>query len=270
MLLTDKQLDVVFIGVVRPDIIKITLSSFKQNLLKNFNTRLIVNIDPIGETDGFSQQDIIDICKQYFDEVICRTPSVPSFSEAVKWCWNQVESDFFFHLEDDWCLKRKIDISFIDDALNSQEVVSVRLNLTSNSKFKSDNFACSDGLSLNPSFFKSNYIKGLLNRFDTSKDPEKQFRDTGNTETYPQPKFVYYGKPNEDAIVIDTGKKWRKSNSLAKWDLTNMETVTWKKGNSVNMLKRGFLKFKYLLFISYWAKRYCNKLKVTLNGLKQA
>lgn len=252
-----KKIDVVFIGVVRPDIIKITLNSFKKKLLNNFQVRLIANIDPSGETEQYSQQDIIDICKEYFDEVVYRTPDQPSFSKAVEWCWAQVEAEFFFHLEDDWCLKKKIDITQIDNAFSQNDIVGIRLNLTSNSKFQTSDFTYSDGLSLNPSFFRASYIKELLNRFDIKKDPEKQFRENCATKAYTNPKFIYYGEPNDRSIVIDTGKKWRKSNSLVKWDLSTMKTVTWTQNNMESPLKAAFYKTKYLLYIFYWSLRYC-------------
>ncbi|THB75071.1 MAG: hypothetical protein D6B28_00950 [Gammaproteobacteria bacterium] len=254
---TKRQIDVVFIGVVRPKIIRITLNSFKKKLLKNYNVRLIANIDPSGETDKYSQEDIIGICKEFFDNVVYRTPKEPSFSKAVKWGWEQVNSDIFFHLEDDWCLKRRVNISKVEDAFKHKKIVSMRLNLTSNSKFQTTDFTYSDCLSLNPSFLRTAYIKELIERFNNEKDPEKQFRESCATKAYPNPKFIYYGEPTDSAIVIDTGKKWRKSNALTKWDLSNMKTVTWRHENQKNRLKTLYYRIKYSAFIYYWSIRYC-------------
>ena len=52
------KLDVVIIATLRPDILDITLNTFYHGFLKNFNCRLIVNIDPIGDS-SYTQKDVI-------------------------------------------------------------------------------------------------------------------------------------------------------------------------------------------------------------------
>ena len=37
--------------------------------------------------------------------IVFNKPNKPSFTKAVFWCWGKVQTDIFFHLEDDWCLK---------------------------------------------------------------------------------------------------------------------------------------------------------------------
>ena len=178
MTLSNNKLDVVLIATIRPEILHITLNSFKHKFLDFTDTdiRLIANIDPLGESQ-YTQENIADICRLYFNDVIVRMPKTSSFSDAVKWCWSQVDSDFFFHLEDDWCLKSAIDNSIIIRSFDDVNVVSVRLNLTRNSKFRIDKEGRvhSPSLSLNPSVFRTAYIRELLSRFDTNRDPEKQF-----------------------------------------------------------------------------------------------
>ena len=34
-----------------------------------------------------------------------------NFAEAILWCFNQVKGEFFFHLEDDWILRKEININ---------------------------------------------------------------------------------------------------------------------------------------------------------------
>ena len=57
------KLDVVIIATLRPEILDITLNTFYHRLLNNFNCRLIVNIDPIGDQDC-NYKDIIRVCKK--------------------------------------------------------------------------------------------------------------------------------------------------------------------------------------------------------------
>jgi len=262
-----KKIDLVVISTVRPNILKITLNSFKHKLLNAFDVRVIVNVDPIGE-NRYSQDDIVQICKEYFDDVVSRTPETPSFSAAVQWCWSQVTSDFFFHLEDDWCLKSTIEMSEVIRLLEDDDAVSVRLNVTRNSKFQSDEngIVYSNGLSLNPSMMKTAYIKELLWKFDALKDPEKQFSDNSLTPSFPHPKFLIYGRPMDKSVVIDTGKKWRRNVGLLKWDTLKEESIVWRKKEKTN--RSLFLQIKYYAFLFYWSRLYCKNLTITCSGLR--
>ena len=89
------KIDLVLIATLRPEILEITLNSFYHKLLKNFNVRLIVNVDPIGD-EKYSQQYIINLCNKYFSNIVSRTPISASFSKAVQWAWQQTKSDIFF------------------------------------------------------------------------------------------------------------------------------------------------------------------------------
>jgi len=101
-------LDVTMTATVRADILRMTLRSFHKNFLHNFTARMIINVDPVGDTENNAPIDMVNICREYFSEVVYRTPDTPSFAAAVQWCWRQVETDVFFHLEDDWILRRPV------------------------------------------------------------------------------------------------------------------------------------------------------------------
>lgn len=252
------KLDLVIISTIRPEILGITLSSFKPKLLDEFEVRVIINVDPVGDP-RHSQQDIVRLCGEYFDHVISRTPSTPSFSTAVQWCWGQVESEIFLHLEDDWCLRRNVNSLRVMQLFDDVNVVSVRLNLSNNVKFRNDdNHVYCERLSLNPSFLRTSYIKELLTDFDTGKDPEKQFIGKVTTQSFPSPVFLIFGGKSDDALVIDTGKKWRKSFGLFKWDLLSEDVVTWKQSKP-SFLATLLLNIKLRLFVAYWRMKYCRK-----------
>jgi hypothetical protein len=74
------KIDVVLIATLRPEILEITLNSFYHKLLKNFDVRLIVNVDPIGDKK-YTQQDVINVCKKYFSSVVSHTPQPPLFQK---------------------------------------------------------------------------------------------------------------------------------------------------------------------------------------------
>jgi len=87
-----EKIDVVVTATLRPEILNLTLQSFYTRFLRQFKqSRLIINIDPIGDK-RYGPDNILKICRQYFKEVIYRCPPKPSFSDAVKWGWEQVEN----------------------------------------------------------------------------------------------------------------------------------------------------------------------------------
>ncbi len=236
-------MDVVIIASIRPRILELTIKSFMSKLLTS-DVRFIVNVDPVGEK--YSQQDVIDVIRKYSNNIVSRTPDKSSFSDAVRWCWSQVESEYFLHLEDDWCLKKNVDINSVIKILSENDVQGIRLNLSRNKKDANESgFVESDGLSLNPTIFKTSFIKTLLPIFDISKDPEKQFRVKKIAN------FYYYGLPGESSYVIDTGKKWRKYMGLTKWSPTETN-ITWKNGNK----KKYYYFLKYNLFLIFWGALY--------------
>src|SRR4030043_1164252 len=102
------MIDITMTATLRPQVISQTLESFCRNIFKDRNSyRLIVNIDPVGEKVKTAK--VLEVCKQYFKNIVFNTPKFPSFPSAVVWCWSKVESDFSFHLEDDWISVCKID-----------------------------------------------------------------------------------------------------------------------------------------------------------------
>ena len=45
------KIDITTTAIIRPEILRMTLHTFRKNLLHEFDARLIINVDPIGETD---------------------------------------------------------------------------------------------------------------------------------------------------------------------------------------------------------------------------
>ena len=173
-MLTDKnKLDVVVIAIKRPEILRLCLETFKKNLLQQFNVRIIINVDPVGE-ENYSQKDIIAIAREYFPNVISRTPKKGNFSKAVFWAWSRVKTEFFFHLEDDWLLKSFVSAERIRNKVAIKDIVSVKFDLSSNKKFpKTYATYHLKNLSLRPCLFRTKYIKERLVGWNFKEDPEK-------------------------------------------------------------------------------------------------
>ncbi|WP_423908929.1 hypothetical protein [Candidatus Spongiihabitans sp.] len=264
------KLDVVLIATIRADTLRMTLSSFTKNFLHQFDVRIIITVDPVGETEKNSQMDIVEICREYFDKVTHRTPKTASFSDAVKWAWQQVETELFFHLEDDWILKRKVSAQENIDLFQDENVVNVIFNKypqegnflhVNKVEFYNKKYIYFPSISLNPSLFRTRYSKELANKLDTARDPEFQFGGDNATELYPNPKFLW--RVSKTSLIIDTGNSWRRAVFIHKSAGDDI-TTKWISVNSRIRIRDRIRKIKrtalYCLRKWYWQVRYCRPL----------
>jgi hypothetical protein len=244
-------LDVVMTATLRPALIDLTLASFYKNLLgQSERVRLIINIDPVGD-DDCHPEDILNICRRHSSDIIHRSPERPSFSGAVKWCWEQVETDFFLHLEDDWLLRKPVSLkAAINLLIPDPDIATVRFNRLTN---PGEEPVASPGFSLNPSIIRKKFIDEALPFFSRDLDPEKQFCAlAGERErVLSHWKFACYGKANESPYVIDTGRKWRKFMNLGKWRHDGGD-ITWQSRELTRFRFAHYLRYKALIW--YWKR----------------
>ncbi len=275
------KLDVVIVATVRADILRMTLQSFCNHFLYQFDCRAIINVDPMGETDKNNQMDMVNICREYFDEVIYRTPAKPSFVGAMKWGWQQVETNLFFHLEDDWILKTEIDCNEITNLFKHENVVSVSIhkldcagtNIYLNHHKLAINWFDDLNLvfptiSFNPVMLRTAYIKQLANKLDLQKDPETQWNAGNNhTDNYAKPIFLW--RTTNESAVIDTGSHWRKVNDIRKQGGTSTETH-WQKhisksfGGGISDKLRYANRMRKYYFIKRNWQQYCKTKKMNI------
>jgi len=231
------MLDVTITAVRRPKILRQTLDSFFKNLFKATPCRAIINVDPVGL--DIDSMRMVDVCREYFDEVVFNLPDEPSLSKAFKWCWSQVESDLVFHLEDDWSLLREVDLECLKGVLKKyKNIPYIRLpqfpsGLTEmknwNKTFKwAGQFYMppSDekwlGFCGHPALLKGQFVRHVAPMLNADLNPEKQFFQGGNpklTEYCNQYWFVVYGVPADSptpAFVKDIGKSWAVENGWRK------------------------------------------------------
>ena len=107
----------------RPEIIEKTYSSFNSNIkggLKKYN--LIINIDPVPNSD--ENDKVVKISEKYFKNVIYRISETPNFTSALNWCWETANTEYIFHLEDDWILDKSINLEkLIKKNLDFNEII---------------------------------------------------------------------------------------------------------------------------------------------------
>jgi len=228
------MIDITMTATVRPDIIRRTLKSYCKNLLQERDRyRLIINIDPVGE--DIKPEKVIKTCESFFKNIVFNIPKEPSFPKAVIWTWNQVESDFAFHLEDDWLLEKYIDINDMIRILNKyKEIACLRLskyNIPNSKRIKLFNavykynedgfylaFDSKKQFGLNPVLIKKSFIKQALPLMVDNKNPEKQFRfnNPKMSDFVLRWKYAIYSRPGWRALAIDNGVNWKYSNKFVK------------------------------------------------------
>lgn len=265
-------IDVVIIATVRAGILRMTLDSFTKNLFHQFQARAIINVDPAGETDKATQLDMVEICREYFDEVKHNCPQQPSFAKAMQWGWQQVQTELFILVEDDWILKRQMDLAKCIAQFDNANVVNVCFNKTGEREciallqrencgveWYADSFLHYPHIVCNPGIFRTAYMCELADKMDVKQDPEYQFR-FGNhtTANYSAPIFIW--QVAAESFVLETGEAWRRANYIAKHSDIGKETY-W---HSIDRDTRNFAKLrqlkrkvKYHFIRRRWRRKYC-------------
>lgn len=158
-------------SVCRPGIFRDTLESFRENLhgVCLADSTLYLNVDPVPHE--VPVQSVIDVAQEFFGDVITRTPPEPCFPAAVKWCWQQPRTEYFFHTEDDWRVDRDVDVADLLELLQSDPALAC-VNLRAYSH-------CDDRICLAPGLWRSVAARGIAAGMRTDANPERQLRKAG-------------------------------------------------------------------------------------------
>jgi len=246
------MIDIAITATIRPNVLKKTLTSFYDNCftdycykIKNNNLHIVINVDPVGDTKNFKQYHMVDICKQFSNNVTFNTPRKPNFAKAVKWVWSNCKSDYVFHLEDDWKLNRYVDLTKLIDYLDSNIVSAIKLYKKTypaekpyemfdvQYKYNGDDlFIATDSgtqFGLNPTLIKRSYIEKALTLMVDNLNPEKQFRRKNPImkDFVLSHKYGIYGVPGDTQLVTDTGTDWRLERNIVKPKGSSF--ITWEK-----------------------------------------
>ncbi len=246
------DLDVTTTACLRPDVFEITCRSFYNRLFRQFrSTRLILNIDRMGEMT-VSPEAMVEVARPYFDVVHWRSPEHPGFGSAAQWCWQEVTSQVFLHMEDDWLLARTVNADQALKAFCQQpDLAALRLYLRRN---PGPDYMAGDCLSLNPGFIRRDFIRAALPHFNVTKDAEKQFGQDPLLTALSDWNYRLYGEPKERAYVVDIGKKWRKSKGLEKWNPLGDE-VTWHRDTRLTDAVQAWNRLKHRVTAAWWSWR---------------
>jgi hypothetical protein len=219
-------IDVSLVAVRRPELLELTLRSFRLNLLRHVGVRrLFVNIDPIwgSEEDAAA---VRAVCRLYFADVVFHEPAEPNFCAAVKWCWSQSDRDWFLHLEDDWCLVWRIDVGRL-----AREASNARVGQIS---FFNHGKAWRRGVwarkfTTSPSLVRGSVGRAAAEHMNTEWDPEKQLYDGRNPELLQALsgyRHRFHGSRFAPSLIADTGREWRRARSIEKQRSDGVSTWT--------------------------------------------
>lgn len=224
------SMDVCITAVRRPEILRRTLESFDEFLLNQYRKkRAIINVDPVGE--DIDPRRVVDVCQEFFEEVVWNCPEEPSFPKAFKWVWTHANAQWLFHLEDDWEMLRPVNLSIIGDLLlKYRDLALLRLPafhagleymktwnrfMPWNGEFyevpSSDRIAL--GFCGHPQLIKGEFVRAIAPYIDENRNPEKQFH-VGPKEIMQEVsrwRYGLYGEPADPPslpIVRDIGRQW--------------------------------------------------------------
>ena len=209
----------------RPKLLNKTYKSFTRNLLgiDYSKSTLYINIDPIPDGD---RDEVIEVAKQYFGNVVANTPEKPNFSKALKWCFLQPKGDYFFYLQDDWVMQNELYISDMikhlgtrhypnggrsNERRNSRTIVAVNLRAY---KTIRDNRIC-----LSPVLVSNSWGKRFAKRLNTDFNPERQTRIKSKKNPHgadANDLGASLHLPEKKVIVADTGRKWLNKNNIRR------------------------------------------------------
>lgn len=239
-----KTIDITAVAVLRPKIVKKCLSAAHRYLIEPYSPyyrfRAFVNVDPIGE-EKVSQEKIVAIFREYFDEIKYFTPQKPSFSQAVQRVWSSSQSEVVFHLEDSKMLTREVPLKKAVDAFSTlPKLASISLPPLKDEDTQVIDYEWNEstGLylssffqkaaTLQPAFFRNTYISELANFFQEGVDPEKTIRGLNKYHSdYEAEKIQainaqhYFGFFEREYEIkeypfINIGRRWRALHGLTK------------------------------------------------------
>ena len=229
------MIDITMTATRRPELIRKTLGTFLSKLFFRTNDcRLIINVDPAGR--DMQSFEIIDLCREYFPDIICSCPNEPSFSKAFKWVWSQATADFVFHLEDDWELLRPVSlVKMIEIMRNNPDLAILRLawkptdtGSAKNWKYffpwNGEFFECPQelrrtvGFCGHPSLIRGEFIRNTVSYIDETRNPEKQFHHGPREIMEEVDKWRYgvFAGRNQPPAIRDIGRQWMIKNNYRK------------------------------------------------------
>lgn len=199
----EKTLTFTTTAMPRPELLEQTYESFKRNLVE-FDMQkatLYINIDPFPDRSSEDRrQEVANVARKFFGNVIVNLPEYGNFSNAVKWCFSNVQTYYNFHLEDDWVLLTPIKLSMFNQFFLTPHVQQVGLRAW---KFAKNDFW------LSPSVMRGDFCRHVSTKMTTDENPEVQIRQF--IKDYKKEGFLYFPFDYKSVILKDLGRNWMRT-----------------------------------------------------------
>lgn len=193
------------------------------------NPHLIINVDPVGP--GKSAEEVLDVVSKYFPDYTSRCPESPNFPTAFKWAWSSIKPDteYVFHLEDDWLLNERIDVDEMIALMERADLGGLRLTWKPTKEYKAKTFnrffdwneqeqffecpqeeADQQGICGHPTLFDAELIRLIAPFLDEVSNPEKHMHNNRYIRALVlQYHFGIFAKQNQPRTITELGEKWR-------------------------------------------------------------
>jgi hypothetical protein len=203
------EMDFTTTAMSRPRLVEQTLKSFTTKLkgVDFKKSRLIINIDPLPP--NIKRKEVIAVARQFFGTVVYNLPKVANFTAAVNWTWSRAETEYIFHLEDDWELLRDVPVGkLVENFDKNKALLQIILRA-----YRYPYRTCA----LSPSIIHARMYRKIAGKLNETVNPEAQLR--GERFGVVMPKrgkgsirarktlLVYPEKPRQ-IILKDLGRAW--------------------------------------------------------------
>lgn len=213
------ELDFTTTAMARPGVLNNTLKSFSRNLrgLNLKDCRMIINVDPLPP-DKAKRKDVVKVARKYFKEVKHNYPSEANFTAAVNWVWSNAETEYIFHLEDDWELIKPISVpKMLKYFEKNKELIQVILRA-----YRYAYKTCA----LSPSIIHRKMYSAIGGNLTSAVNPEAQLRGERHGIIMPTRSrkkghshkrlIVVYPEKIKNVVLRDLGRAWINKTSYRK------------------------------------------------------
>jgi hypothetical protein len=207
-------MDVTMTATRRPDLVSTTMASFQKMLFDRLTVRTFyLNIDPVWGTEQ-QGEEVEAVARKYFRNVEVRRPLKASYGGAVKWLWEQPQTEWFLHMEDDWIMTNPISLRRLSKQMASGASQIKLANWSRIGRYKRP-----PTLGLCPLFSSTQFARLAAAKMNAEFDPDKQFRNHTNMplEAAVSGHYaVYFGGAFTPRSLIDIGRDWRQDRNIEK------------------------------------------------------
>lgn len=191
----------------RPDILARTYQSFCDNTGLDFKRmRLFINVDLVPV--NISYAEIIKVAHAFFGEVVSNISDVPNFAASVKWLWSSVDSEYVFHLEDDWLLLEKVPMILLWDVLrDNPHIMQARF-----CGYHVGNVL--RRISLGPGLIRGEICRKIGAGLKTDRNPEVQLKTLKQFGIERLNKTIAMVVPRNTRVIKDIGRSWASQHGI--------------------------------------------------------